>query len=158
MFRLKVCGNTKDPVSRLLLVIMMTLLLSSCAWFPSVKEPPYQLVKTWGGKGEATGRFNEPTGVAVSKSELFVSDSRNARIQVFDFDGNFQRLIGKPGDETGQLSRPMNLTVVNGELYVADYFNDVVQVYTLQGRFLRAIGRPGSGAGEFNAPGGVAVA
>jgi len=136
-----------------LFIIATTLLLTSCAWFPSVKEPPYQLVKTWGGKGEATGQFNEPTGVAVSKSEVFVSDSRNGRIQVFDFDGNFQRV-----SDGGQLGRPMNLTVANDELYVADYFNDVIQIYTLQGQFLHAIGKPGAGPGELNAPGGVAVA
>ena len=136
-----------------LFITAITLLLTSCAWFPSVKEPPYQLVKTWGGKGEATGQFNEPTGVAVSESEVFVSDSRNARIQVFDFDGNFQRVF-----DDGQVGRPMNLTVANGELYVADYFNDAIQVYTLQGEFRRAIGKPGSGPGELNAPGGVTVA
>jgi sugar lactone lactonase YvrE len=148
------------------ILILTTPLISSCAWFPSVKEPPYKLVNTWGGKGEATGQFNEPTGVAVSKSEVFVSDSRNARIQVFDFDGNFQRLfgqaLGEPGDEPNdgkaQLGRPMNLTVANDKLYVADYFNDVIQVYSLQGEFLRAIGKPGVGPGAFNAPGGVAVA
>ncbi len=151
MFRLK-----------LFVVMVSTLLLSSCAWFPSVKEPPYQLTKTWGGKGEAPGLFNEPTGVAVSKSEVFVSDSRNARIQVFDFSGKFQRLFGEPGDalndDTAQLSRPMNLTVANDKLYVADYFNDVIQVYSLQGKFLRAIGKPGAEPGAFNAPGGIAVA
>ncbi|MCF6324010.1 MAG: 6-bladed beta-propeller [Gammaproteobacteria bacterium] len=139
-----------------LVVMVGALLLSSCAWFPSVKEPPYQLVKTWGGKGGTPGLFNEPTGVAVSKSEVFVSDSRNGRIQVFDLDGNFQRLLGDAG--TGKLERPMNLVVANGELYVADYFNDVIQVYTRQGQFVRAIGKPGAGPGEFNAPGGVAVA
>jgi len=142
----------------LLFVILATVLLSSCAWFPAVKEPPYQLVKTWGGKGNSAGKFNEPTGVAVSKAELFVSDSRNARIQVFDFSGNFLRFIGESGNAAGQLRRPMNLTVANDELYVADYFNDVIQVYSLQGQFLRDIGKPGSEAGEFNAPGGVAVA
>ncbi len=151
MFRLK-----------LFAVMIIILLLSSCAWFPSVKEPPYQLVKTWGDKGESAGQFNEPTGVAVSKSEVFVSDSRNARIQVFDFDGNFQRLFGEPGDalndDKAQLGRPMNLTVANDKLYVADYFNDVIQVYSLQGEFLRAIGKPGAESGAFNAPGGVAVA
>jgi len=142
MFRLK-----------LIVVLVITLLLTSCSWFPAVKESPYQLVKTWGGQGEASGQFNEPMGIAVSESEVFVSDSRNARIQVFDFDGNFLHLFG--GD---QLGRPMNLTVANDKLYVADYFNDVIQVYTLQGQFLRAIGKPGAKPGELNAPGGVAVA
>ncbi len=140
-------------MKRIPLLLVVTLLLSSCAWFPTIKEPPYRLVKTWGGKGEASGQFNEPTGVAVSNSEVFVSDARNARIQIFDFDGNFQRLVD--GD---QLGRPMKLTVANDKLYVADYFNDVIQVYTRQGQFLYTIGKAGAEPGEFNAPAGVAVA
>ena len=139
------------------LIFLTTLLLSSCAWFPSIKEPPYQLVKTWGGKGDARGRFNEPMGVAVSASEVFVSDARNGRIQVFDLDGNFLRMFGGEADEA-RLGRPINLAIANGALYVADYFNDQIQRFTLQGEFLGAVGRPGSGPAEFNSPSGIAVA
>ena len=38
----------------------------------------------WGGLGSAPGQFNSPTGIAVTDTEVFVSDSHNARIQVFD--------------------------------------------------------------------------
>ena len=41
-------------------VMVSTLLLSSYAWFPRVKEPPYQLVKTWGGKGDAQDDSTSP--------------------------------------------------------------------------------------------------
>ena len=132
------------------------LLLSGCAWFPSEKEPPYQLVHTWGGLGDAPGQFNEPMGVAVSGSRVFVSDARNRRIQVFDLDGNFLRAFGQQGD--APLARPINLTIAHDQLYVADYFKDQIFIFTLQGEFVRTIGQPGTQGAEFNAPGGVAVA
>ncbi len=64
---------------------------------------------------------------------MFVADSRNGRIQVFDLDANFKRQFGKPGDGPGELGRPMNLTIHRGELYVPEYFNDRIQVFELDG-------------------------
>ena len=55
------------------------------------QEPPYSLVQTWGEKGSGAGQFNDPTGVAVTDTEVFVSDARNGRIQVFDHQGRFKR-------------------------------------------------------------------
>lgn len=122
-------------------------------WMPSPQEAPYTLVKTWGEKGTANGEFNEPTGIAISANEVFVSDGKNHRIQVFDLGGGFLRQFG-----TEQLERPMNMTTANNELYVADYFADQIIVFSLQGEYRRSIGRPGTGPGEFTIPGGVAVA
>ncbi len=142
------------------IVIVLVALLAAgwLAFVPSAKEPPYTFVMVWGEKGDAPGQFNDPTGIAVAADEVFVSDSRNGRIQVFDRDGHFKRQFGTPGKNTGQLGRPMNLTIREGELYVAEYFNDRVQVFGLDGTPKRTIGKSGSGPGEFNAPGGVAVA
>lgn len=148
---------------------MLTVLLGTAAcvlslvvlvwfiWIPTAKEPGYVFVAAWGERGSAPGQFNDPTGIAVTDTEVFVSDARNARIQVFDFDGNFQRLFGTKGDGPGQLGRPMNLTIFGDELYVADYWNDRIPVFGLHGTPRRVIGHPGSGPGEFKAPGGVAV-
>lgn len=127
-------------------------------WMPSAKEPGYVFVAAWGGPGSAPGQFNDPTGIAVTDTEVFVSDARNARIQVFNLDGRFKRQFGAKGDGPGQLGRPMNLIIEGDELSVADYWNDRIQVFGLDGVPRRVIGRAGSGPGEFNAPGGVAVA
>jgi len=127
-------------------------------WIPAPQEPPYSLVKSWGEKGTEPGQFNEPTGIAVTNDEIFVSDSRNKRVQVFDFDGNFKRILGNGDLSEGQLTRPMNLTITNNVLYVADYFNDQINVYALNGTYKRSIGESGSNDGQFSAPGGVAVA
>ncbi|WP_421861462.1 NHL repeat-containing protein [Marinobacter salarius] len=122
------------------------------------QEPPYSLTLTWGEKGSGPGQFNDPTGVAVTDTEVFVSDARNGSIQVFDHQGHFKREFGTPGDGIGELGRPMNLTIHNDKLYVPEYMNDRIQVFTLAGEPLKVIGGPGKGPGQFNAPGGVAVA
>jgi len=128
------------------------------AFVPAAKEPGYDSVSAWGGKGAGPGQFNDPTGIAVADGEVFVADSRNGRIQVFDLDGTFIRQFGKPGTALGELKRPMNLRIANGELYVAEYWNDRVQVFGLDGAPRRIIGGGGSGPGRFKAPGGIAIA
>ena len=139
-------------------LVLSFSLLASCAWFPEAKEPPYALVKSWGEKGSGPGQFDEPTGIAVAGEEVFVSDARNGRILVFDFDGNYRRQIGQPGEGPGQLGRPMNLEISADRLYVADYWNDRILIYDLSGAFQRGIGERGAGPGQFKEPGGVAVA
>lgn len=127
------------------------------AFVPSGRSPRYAMVAAWGGAGTARGRFADPTGLAVRGDELFVSDSRNGRIQVFDLDGHYLRQFGKVGDATGELGRPMGLTIHGDEVFVPEYFNDRVQVFGVDGTPKRIIGSSGSGPGEFNSPGGVAV-
>lgn len=112
------------------------------------REPPYELVQSWGEKGAAQGQFNDPTGIAVTADEVFVADARNSRIQVFDKQGNFKRAFGQD-----KLGRPMNLTIADGHLYVPDYFKDVIHVFTLAGKYRRAIATEDG----LDSPGGVAV-
>lgn len=138
--------------------VLLLLLAGWLAFVPSVKEPAYHFVTAWGEKGDAPGQFNDPTGIAVTADEVFVADSRNGRIQVFDHDGRFLRSFGSPGDGAGELGRPMNLTVHDGLLYVPEYFNDRIQLFTLQGESVALIGEAGDGPGQFSAPGGVAIA
>lgn len=130
------------------LVAGLTLL----AWFGGAinwnRQPPYQLVQNWGSKGQAPGQFDDPTGIAVSGDEVFVSDARNSRIQVFDKQGHFKRAFGQ-----AQLGRPMNLDIADGKLFVPDYFKDAVFVFSLAGDYLRSI----KAADSLNSPGGVAV-
>jgi DNA-binding beta-propeller fold protein YncE len=122
-------------------------------WIPSPQEAPYTLVKTWGSKGSSPGQFNEPTGIAAKGNEVFVSDSRNHRIQVFNLDGAALHQFG-----ADVLERPMNLAIANDKLYVADFFADQIKVFSLGGQHLHSIGKSGSGKGELDTPGGVVVA
>jgi len=145
----------------LAVLIVGVLILLAAGWLafvPSAQEPGYEFVKAWGRTGDGPGEFDDPTGIAVADGEVFVADSRNGRIQVFDLDGTFQHQFGQPGDAPGQLGRPMNLTVHGGELYVPEYFNDRIQVFGPDGASKRVVEARGAEHAGFNAPGGVAVA
>ena len=137
-------------------LIVLLAVAGGLAFIPWPREPGYEFVAAWGGPGNGPGQFSDPTGIAIAGAEVFVSDARNGRIQVFDLDGAFKRAFAATGD--GTLGRPMNLTIAGDALYVADYWNDRVEVFGLDGAHRRTIGQAGNGPGAFNAPGGVAVA
>jgi len=88
---LKVLGGVTVVLAGLAVIVWLV-------WVPSAQEPGYEFVTAWGEPGDAPGQFHDPTGIEVTDSEVFVSDARNARIQVFDFDGHFKRQFGTKGD------------------------------------------------------------
>jgi DNA-binding beta-propeller fold protein YncE len=141
--------------------VILLLALAASAWLtfvPKAEEPGYAFVTAWGEEGSGPGQFRDAIGITVAEGEVFVADSRNGRIQVFDFEGEFKRQFGKPGDGPGELGRPMNLAIEGDELYVAEHWNDRIHIFGLDGTPRRIIGGSGAGPGQFSAPGGVAVA
>jgi len=113
-----------------------------------------------GGFGWQDGQFNKPTGIAAGKGlELYVADSRNQRIQIFNLQLLFVGVIG--GKDTdgspafGELSR-VGLTDAD-EVFVTDL--DADQVIQID-RFSR-INRGYSGfaydRGQLRRPMGMAV-
>lgn len=101
--------------------------------------------------GEGLGK---PYGVAVFHGRVYVSDTGNRNVAVFDIPG--QRFF-RIGDEEkpGQLKVPMGLDVDGaGNLYVVDNSAKVVQVYDTDGKYLRTIAGDGQ---SFVRPTGIAV-
>lgn len=57
----------------------------------------HQVVKNIGEQGVTPGRFDQPAAVALDAfGHVFVADAGNFRVQVFDMDGKFLRLIQYP--------------------------------------------------------------
>ena len=51
-------------------------------------------VKSWGDRGNKPGEFNTPHSIAAdAKGNIYVADRGNRRIQVFDTDGKFLRMM-----------------------------------------------------------------
>src|SRR5450755_846811 len=102
---------------------------------------------TTGHKHELTtpGDFAKPTGLAVDKEgNLYVADTLNDRIEVFDADGKFISTFGKAGDGPGYFARPKGVTVdSDGHVWVADGMQDRVQVFTNEGQLLITMGGHG---------------
>jgi sugar lactone lactonase YvrE len=49
-----------------------------------------RLLLSFGGVGQAPGEFQVPTGLMVSGNRIYVCDSQNARVQVFEYIGGNQ--------------------------------------------------------------------
>ena len=103
-------------------------------------------IKCVGQKGRKEGEFDDPRGVTLYDNQVYVCDSANHRIQVFDLDLNFVRSIGSCGNARGEFSVPLDVTFdTAGNMYVAEYENKRVQVMDNSGRFIRSFGQEGEG-------------
>lgn len=73
-----------------------------------------------------------PRGIAVdAQGRVFVADTGNKRILLYDADGNFIQQIGSEGLSVGQFEEPVGLAFdPRGYLYVADTWNQRVQVFS----------------------------
>nr|MDP2191890.1 6-bladed beta-propeller [Rhodoferax sp.] len=101
--------------------------------------------------GEGLGK---PYGVAVYHGRVFVSDTAQGSVAVFDIPGQRFYRIGD-GDGLGRLGTPFGLDVDGkGNLYVVDNAAKLVQVYGLDGKHLRTLA---SGGKWFVRPSGIAV-
>src|SRR5664279_4321011 len=110
-------------------------------------------IGTTGHNHELTtpGDFAKPSGVAVDKEgNLYVADTLNDRIEVFDADGVYLRTWGKNGDGPGYFARPKGVTIdSDGHVWVADGMQDRVQVFTNEGQLLITMGGHGLLPGQY---------
>ena len=86
----------------------------------------------------------------TATDNLYVSDTFNDRIEVFDADGKFIRTFGKAGDGPGYFARPKGIAIDgDGHVWVADAVQDRVQVFTPEGELLIWMGKHGRLPGQF---------
>jgi DNA-binding beta-propeller fold protein YncE len=110
------------------------------------------------GVGEP-GRFAAPTNVAVDpQGNVYVTDTWNHRVQIFDRRGRFVRAFGSHGTAPGSFVRPKGIALDSkGRVYVADAEFNNFQIFTPEGQPLLAVGRLGSDRGEFTLIAGLFV-
>ncbi len=115
------------------------------------------LVRLIGRRGDGNGEFNFPTHLVFSRGELYVTDTLNSRVQVFDREGVVQtRRFGSRGLYLGNLVRPKGVAVDNeGNVYVVESYFDTLLVFSANGEFLLPIGGTGTSTGRFYLPSGI---
>jgi len=118
-------------------------------------------IGTTGHKHELTspGDFAKPAAAAVdAEGNLYVADTYNNRIEIFDADGQFISTFGKNGDGPGYFSRPKGVAIdSDGHIWVADGMQDRVQVFNKDGQLLIAFGGHGLLPGQFQGLVGITI-
>lgn len=90
--------------------------------------------------GPPSSPLREPMGVSAAPDGfIYVADTGNAQVQVFDREGRWVRRFGRYGHAPGEFDYPIDVLYLRGRVYVADLKNSRVQVFTPEGRFLRAL-------------------
>jgi DNA-binding beta-propeller fold protein YncE len=115
-----------------------------------------------GGKNHwltTPGDFSAPSNVALDKDRnVYVTDTMNNRVEIFDADGKYIGMFGKHGDGPGYFARPKGIAIdSDGHIWVADSLQDRVQVFNRDGQLLTWIGGHGHYPGQFEALIGIAI-
>jgi DNA-binding beta-propeller fold protein YncE len=131
-------------------------------------------IKSWGNRGNKPGEFNTPHNIAAdAKGNIYVADRGNRRIQVFDSEGNFLRIMtidvpfdanarpaigNKPDLQTYQKvltmvpGAPWTVCITpppNQVLYTSDAYPGRVYKLSLDGKVLGMLGQSGKQLKQF---------
>lgn len=113
--------------------------------------------------GHGDGELDHPSDVAIDPAgNVYIADTDNERIAVFDAQGKFLRNFGGPGPYPGLFHTPTGIRYFDGKLYVADSGNHRIQVFDLNGDVQYEWGvhalLPREGHGKLHYPNQVAIA
>jgi hypothetical protein len=127
-------------------------------------------IKSWGEPGDAPGQFDTPHSIATdAQGNVYVADRGNRRIQVFDGEGKFLRLItidvpvpagarpaigAKPTATTGTMApgAPWAICITpepHQVLYSSDGFPGRIYKLSLDGKVLGVLGESGKQLKQF---------
>jgi DNA-binding beta-propeller fold protein YncE len=112
--------------------------------------PDGSFVKSWGTPGDGPGEFRTPHSIAIdSRDRVYVSDRENNRIQIFDTDGNLQRIWTHLGATQGIFITP------NDEMWIITHRNNTENIMydTLAGRLMKIDPETGEILGSMESPG-----
>lgn len=122
---------------------------------------PLRKIGTPGKKHTLTGpgEFSLPTNIALDKEgNVYVTDSLNFRIEIFDAEGQFLSQFGQHCDAIGCFERPKGIAVdSDGHIWVVDTGLALVEIYNRDGELLAYVGGPGRSLGRFNDPMGIVI-
>lgn len=87
--------------------------------------------------GEYGMTLNKPMDVTKTNSFIYVSDTNNKRVVVYDITGSVLYTFGEEGSNPGQFNFPYGITTdAEGKVYVADMYNGKISIHDEKGEFI----------------------
>lgn len=105
----------------------------------STSQPAF--IKSWGKKGDKPGELKSPQRIAIGPDNLiYVADTDNDRVQVFDAEGNLIRTWGWK-EQRDKMEKPQTVAVgSDGAVYVSDNENKRILKFDKNGGLLAKFG------------------
>jgi len=115
-----------------------------------------EYITHFGQSGKRGGELITPVDIAINSDKIFVTDSVQNRINIFDLNGIFLRTIdntvgGFPIYPEGIIFDEQN------NFYISDYRNNRIIQYNESGNYLSIFGQMGTGDGQFKFPKDLAI-
>ena len=124
---------------------------------PSHPLPLYR--SHFGGPGKTPGLFDLPAGLCFDHHDnLLVCDDKNSRVQVFDQEGRFLRLLGATTtSHRGVLCSPISVACdKHGRSIITEFGSHTISILSAEGQTLSCVRNLGSELGQLVHPRGVA--
>ena len=115
---------------------------------------------TWNVNGNGNDQLgNSPEGNPAmdASGRVYVSDTNNQRVQIFNANGSYFNTLGTGTWGTGNydfaVPNGISISPLNGDIYVADMGNHRIQIFTSARAYKATLGQagvPGSANTQFN--------
>lgn len=149
LYQLKQSQMTKKKLTSIILAIFVIQAAIFTYFYLANRDPGKVIgnvagvtqapVPIFGIYGDSSmGNLKKPMAVTTYGRKIFVSDTDNQRIAVFDYDGKPLYSFGKDGTGQGEFKFPYGITVDNsGKVYVADLITGKISVFDQSGKFIK---------------------
>ena len=85
--------------------------------------------------------FSQIRSIAVDEKErIYVLDTKEAHVKVFDKNGDYIKTMGRKGQGPGEMSLPFSICITSqNEIMVQDLNNRRIMFYSLDGNFIKSL-------------------
>lgn len=108
--------------------------------------------------GDFDESLDKPMDVAKIGEFIYVSDTNNKRVQVFDTAGSPIFKFGKEGKNEGEFNFPYGITGDKDKnVYVADLYNGLISIFDSKGNFIKYFKEKDEKNKAIKSPGGIRI-
>lgn len=120
------------------------------------KAPPVFSHMIYGGFGDDV--LSKPMDVAAINQFIYVTDTNNKRVQVFDLGGTPIFKFGSEGEGPGKFKFPYGIAGDSqGNVYVSDLYNGSISIFDSKGKFIKYFAEKDPKEKTIEAPGSIRI-